>query len=125
MSQALILLLLALGAHSSSAVGLPELNPVVVAQQGAQSPALVAGDEGILGSEGVSLMEAVSKQSSIYTLLVMQDQAVPLLTRNLKYAVLLNEVHETHQTLEKLLVEMKKNNQLLERQWSTQGSHYG
>lgn len=33
MNQALILLLLALGAHSSSAVGLPEMNPVVRVQQ--------------------------------------------------------------------------------------------
>ena len=125
MNQALMILLLALGAHSSSAVGVPELHPVVVAQQDLQSPVVLPVNKGILGSEGVALVDAVMKQSRLYTLLVMEDQSVPLLTRNAKYAVLLNEVHETHQTLEKLLVEMKKNNQFLERQSITQGTHYG
>ena len=124
MNHALMILLLALGAHNSSAVGLPELHPVVAAQD-AQSPVVLSGNKGMLGSEGVAQMDTVMKQSSFYTLLVMEDQSVPTLARNAKYAVLLNEVHETHQTLEKLLVEVKKNNQLLERQWSTQGMHYG
>ena len=37
MSQVLMILLLAMGAHHSSALGLPELNPVVVAQQDTKS----------------------------------------------------------------------------------------
>lgn len=123
MNQVLMILLLALGAHHSSAVGLPELNPVVAAQQGPQSPASAV--DGVLGLERLSLITGTIEKSPFYTNLVMEDSAVPIRTRNLKYLILLNEVHEAHRTLESLLVEMKKNNSLLERQWSTQGTHYG
>jgi len=63
MNQALMIFLLALGAHSSSAVGLPEMNPVVRVQQQDSQSILSARELAHVSSlDSLAVTHAVPKQ---------------------------------------------------------------
>lgn len=78
-----------------------------------QGSSLVVDNE-LIGQKGVYFFGNILKNSRLYGFLLSLESNVPELAGQLKYLALLNEAHLANQTLTQLLVELKKNNQLLE-----------
>lgn len=75
----------------------------------------------ILGQEGAQFFKHILKSSNLFAYLLALDGNVSQLSSQLKYVVLLNEIHTTNKNLSKILKELQENNHLLKLRIKQEG----
>lgn len=67
----------------------------------------------------------ILNDNALYSFLMDLEKQEPLSAKSVEYVGLLNEVHKTNQTLNSLLIEVKRSNQLQHVQCSFGGTTHG
>jgi hypothetical protein len=122
MNQMIMALILIVSSCTGEAQ-LPKAFSEVLYESKKDSRPLVISD--ILGKKGVDLFKRLMTSSDLYPLLLALDREVPEVSEEARYVALLNEVHLANQTLSELLVELRKNNHMLEGTVIQEGAQDG
>lgn len=109
----MMLMILGCSAHATKEV-------VEQANQAALSTLNV--DDKIIGDNGAQYFDKILSGGGLYVLLVSLNSELPEIAQTLEYIALFQEAHTTNNLLSDILVELKKNNQLLsQRRQDTRG----
>ena len=125
MNHLVLLLTLLFGAQEASALMLDSMPASVAMAQhtvSAHSAGLIESNE-MLGDGGVQMFGEIMTQSRLYALMLSMDSDPNLsgVARIVQYVMMVNEAHQTNETLRELLLVTQKNNQLLEQLIYQQG----
>lgn len=127
MKNFIVLVALLSCAQGASAITLDSMSALVgIELQNSSIPSInVADSNEMRGDSGVQMFDDTMKQSPLNALLLALDTEAPLVAKNAKYVVMVNETHQTQLMLTQLLAATQNNNQLMEQLLIKQGNQYG